>query len=821
MKQQTINRATRRRLAQITAFMLVGFVPFMLQANESSFKTTELTAPQLSKPATIQIDKYGIAHISASSDEDVYFAQGFNIARERLWQIDLWRRKGLGLLSQAFGPAFIEQDKASRLFLFRGNMEHERWQYGYSAASALEHFVAGINHYIDLINDAQVPLPSEFTLLGYQPLKWHADDILKIRSHGLSRNVNSEVTRAKLIRDFSIELDALRVKLEPEHTLSVPKGASYETLPDDVLKLYTLATSGVRFSNQQIEVASQSFAHAQKGKHLLKQIENEALAASAQRQLGSNNWAIAPAKTATGRAILASDPHRVNTVPSGRYAVHLKSDTMNVIGAGEPYIPGVSLGHNGHIAFGFTVFSADQEDLYFYDVNPSDSQSYKYQHYWQPVDKITESIPVKGQADEEVELEFTVHGPVIYRDDINHKLYAIRAAWLEPGMVPYLASLEYQKAQNWWEYRFALSAFKNPSENHVYADTDGNIALKTAGYVPFRDSWDGLLPVPGNGDYEWFWRLPIDFLPYQHNPAKGWVASANEMNFSSSMPFHVGYEWAGDYRYRRIAQVLDESNEHSIADSLALQADTLSLPAKELVEAIPLAKISNPIAQQLLINLQLWDKQMTSSSTQANFFSTWWHRYLRPTIVSTLAPNEAFPYLADLSSFGDQAVLLNMVKTAFLSSDETTQAQMTSLITNTLLACASEPTNLTTSWGQSHAARLVHPITPLLPEAYHSYFNPWQTLKRGGSMDTVNANWHAYNLTGNFSTVAGTTWRMVIDVGQWDNSKVMNAPGQSGDPSSSFYQNLAQQWAADESIPLFYSSNLIDENTVEQIKLIP
>lgn len=812
---------TRRHLANITASILVGFTSLMSQAYETNIPTTEHNAPQLSAPATIQIDKYGIVHIAASSDEDVYFAQGFNIARERLWQIDLWRRKGLGLLSQAFGPAFIEQDRASRLFLFRGNIEHERWQYGYAAASALDSFVAGINHYIDLISEGTVVLPSEFSLLGYQPQKWHVDDILKIRSHGLSRNVNSEVTRAKLIRDFSLELDALRVKLEPHHTTQVPQGASYDTLPDDVLKVYDLATSGVRFSNAQIEQASKSFIGSEKGKRLLERVEHEALAASAQRQLGSNNWAIAPSKTATGRPILASDPHRVNTVPSGRYAVHLKSDTMNVIGAGEPYIPGVSLGHNGRIAFGFTIFSADQEDLYFYDVDPANQQAYKYLHYWQPVDTITESIPVKGQADEIVTLEFTVHGPVIYRDKANNTLYAIRAAWLEPGMVPYLASLEYQKAQNWWDYRFALAAFKNPSENHVYADTSGNIALKTAGYVPYRDNWDGLLPVPGNGDYEWFWRLPIEFLPYEHNPTKGWVASANEMNFSSSMPFHIGYEWAGDYRYRRIAEVLDGNAKHRVEDSLALQSDTFSLPAKELVDAIPLAQITDPIALQLLINLQLWDKRLTSTSTQAHFFSTWWHRYLRPTIVSTLAPTEAFPYLADLSSFGDQTVLLDMVKSTFVSEDQVAQAQMATIITNTLLACASDPTNLSTTWGESHTARFVHPITPLLPAKLQELFNPWQNLQRGGSMDTVNANWHAYNLTGDFSTIAGTTWRMVIDVGQWDNSRVMNAPGQSGNPSSPFYQNLAQQWAADASVPLLYSSSLIDDNTVELIKLVP
>lgn len=808
--------------------MLMGLLPLTSNANntviteQTPIETTVLTAKQLSAPAKIQIDKFGIAHITARSDSDVYFAQGFNIARERLWQIDLWRRKGLGLLSQAFGPAFIEQDKASRLFLFRGNIAHERWQYGFNAPTAIDSFVAGINYYIEQIQAGNVPLPPEFTLLQYQPLTWHADDILKIRSHGLSRNVNSEVTRAKIIRDFNLELDALRIKLEPEHSPKIPKGTEYDKLPDDVLKLYTLATSGVRFSAQQIQATSKLLPAETAVKSLLQQVEDEALAASAQRQLGSNNWAISPSKTSTGRAILASDPHRVNSIPSGRYAVHLKSDTMNVIGAGEPYIPGVSLGHNGNIAFGFTVFSADQEDLYFYDMNPDDTNTYQYLHYWQPLDTITESIPVKGQEDTIVTLEFTQHGPVIYKDKVNNTIYAIRAAWLEPGMAPYLASLDYQKATNWLQYRHALSAFKNPSENHVFADIKGNIALKTAGYVPYRYNWDGLLPVPGNGKYEWAWRIPIDFLPYQFNPQKGWVASANEMNVSPSLPFHIGYEWAADYRFKRIAQVLEGSSNHSVADSLALQADTLSLPAKGLLDVIPLASIEHPIAQQLLINMQLWDKHLRSSSIQAHFFSSWWHRYLRPSILSLLAPSDAFPYLADLSSFGDQTLLLDMVKASFADTDSPlSYDQMANLISNTLLACASDPANLTSQWGDKHTARLVHPITPLLPEAYQNHFNPWQNLKRGGSMDTVNANWHAYNLTGDFSTVAGTTWRMVIDVGQWDNSRVMNAPGQSGNPDSPFYQNLVNEWSNDESIPLFYSEDLVNENTVQEIQLSP
>lgn len=240
----------------------------------SSIKHTELTAAELSGTATIQIDRFGIAHISAETDADVYFAQGFNIARERLWQIDLWRRKGLGLLSEAFGPAFIEQDKASRLFLFRGDFNYEPWQYGYTAASALSSFVAGINYYIELIDDGRMPLPDEFKLLDYKPLRWHADDILKIRSHGLSRNVNSEVTRAKLARDFDLELDSLRVKLEPEHTLSYPEDVDYDNLSDDVLQLYTLATSGLRFSAAQIAAAASSAEDTGKATRLLQSVQS-------------------------------------------------------------------------------------------------------------------------------------------------------------------------------------------------------------------------------------------------------------------------------------------------------------------------------------------------------------------------------------------------------------------------------------------------------------------------------------------------------------------------------------------------------------------
>jgi len=384
-------------------------------------------------PVEILIDRWGVPHVYASSPYDAFFAQGWGAARDRLWQIDLWRRRGLGLLSEVFGPSFIEKDRAARLFLYRGAMRSEWLAYGPDTRRVVTAFVSGVNEYVNIVLDDLDLLPEEFRLMGYRPCFWSPEDVARVRSHGLYQNLVSEVERTLVMRDFGPEVDALRKSLDPPHDVVIPEGWDLSLISRDVLRVYEPATEPVEFTGGQPPRA--------------KGLE------------GSNNWAISPGRTRTGRPILANDPHRAQSVPSLRYAIHLSAPGMDVIGAGEPTLPGVSIGHNGKIAFGLTIFSIDQEDLYAYETNPEDPSEYRYGGRWEPMEVEHQRIPLRDGEPAEVELRFTRYGPVIYQDYEENIAFAVRAAWLEPGMAPYLGSVNYMRAADWEGFLAAMNSW--------------------------------------------------------------------------------------------------------------------------------------------------------------------------------------------------------------------------------------------------------------------------------------------------------------------------------------------------------------------------
>jgi len=320
---------------------------------EVASATESLALPGLSAPGEILIDRWGVPHIYAQTHYDAFFLQGFNAARDRLWQIDLWRRRGLGQLAEVFGPEFVAQDAAARQFLYRGSLFREWLAYGSDAQAIAEAFVAGINAFVALTERDPSRLPPEFKALDYRPARWAAEDVVRIRSHGLWRNVISEVARARSACRGGLADDQLRSPLEPPHAPAVPEGLDPCSVPEGVLDSYLLATSAVKFKRSGGQLA----------------LAQEPLEARVRdlRSAGSNNWVVAPERSETGRPILADDPHRSHALPSLRYIAHLNAPDLNVIGAGEPALPGISIGHNERIAFGLTIFAMDQEDLLFYD----------------------------------------------------------------------------------------------------------------------------------------------------------------------------------------------------------------------------------------------------------------------------------------------------------------------------------------------------------------------------------------------------------------------------------------------------------------------
>lgn len=608
-------------------FILTIFCPMTLTASESiEYKVNGLEAD-----AEIRIDNWGVPHIYAQKHYDAFFVQGFNAARDRLWQIDLWRRRGLGELSEVLGPAFVEQDTAARLFLYRGSMFSEWLAYGSDAKRISESFTAGINAYVDLIEQQPDLLPLEFQLLDYKPAKWNASDPVRIRSNGLWRNVVTEVRRARVACEHGLEIDAVLKKLEPDWTTKVPDGLDPCDIPTDVLKLYSLSKAPVDFrlasQFQKKTVSSKATTSAD-----VDHTRTLALLSDQLIDAGSNNWAVAPDKTLTGRPILANDPHRGHAVPSLRYIAHIVAPGINVIGAGEPGLPGISIGHNEKIAFGLTIFSIDQEDLIVYDTRrKGKNQQYKYQDKWVDMKTQIDEIKIRDQASVSVPLLFTRDGPVVYKN--KKQAFSVRAAWLEPGMAPYFGSIEYMRAQNWDEFLAALNRWGAPAENQVYADTEGNIGYKPAGLTPIRNNYDGLLPVPGNGEYEWHGFYDMDQLPVQYNPQTGYVATANAMSLPDDFDYKekiIGFEWANPWRINRIREVLENTPEHQMETSIDLQRDYVSLPARRLLQQINIAALPEP-ADTLFSR---WNYQLERDSTAATLFEVWMNYHFTPMVIA-------------------------------------------------------------------------------------------------------------------------------------------------------------------------------------------
>src|SRR6201996_3785119 len=406
----------------LTAALISSTTSASARDNDNALSAARLStapAPGLQSPGKILVDVWGIPHIYAENEHDLFFLQGFNAARDRLWQIDLWRKRGLGLLAKDFGPGYVEQDKALRQFLYRGDMNAEWASYGPKAKSYAEAFVAGINAYVGDVRSGKRPLPIEFRIAGTTPDVWEAEDVVRVRSHGLTRNVASEVKRSLVACAAGLEADRFRVKLEPAWTTKIPDGLDPCSIPKGVLAAYDLATRPV------------AFAKPEERKAMLEHNPDRYLTEADQQRdtIGSNNWVVAPSRTATGRAILANDPHREHSVPSLRYIVGLNAPGLSVIGAGEPALPGISIGHNGTIAFGLTIFNVDQEDLYVYELNPADLNQYRYGGGWESMRIVHETEQVKGEGDKDFELKFTRHGPVVYVDEAGKRAFAIRSVW--------------------------------------------------------------------------------------------------------------------------------------------------------------------------------------------------------------------------------------------------------------------------------------------------------------------------------------------------------------------------------------------------------
>jgi penicillin amidase len=776
----------------------------------SAVRVRSWTVSGLQAPADIIIDHWGVAHIFAASARDAFFLQGYNAARDRLWQIDLWRKRGLGLLSKSFGSAYVDQDRAARLFLYRGDMDKEWAAYAPESKEWVQAFVSGVNAYVAEVRSGAKPLPVEFKLTDSMPDQWMADDVLRIRSHALVSNVTSEVARARVACAAGIGADRLRRKTEPvEHKVSVPAGLNPCEVPAEVLKDYVLATEPVDF---------EALVHKDQRPARERQL---AALVEARAAEGSNNWVIAPSRTQTGRPILANDPHRQLGVPSLRYVVGLNAPGLDLIGAGEPALPGVAIGHNDDIAFGITIFYIDQEDLYDYELKPDDPERYRYGTGWEQMRAVHEAIEVKGEAAREVVLRFTRHGPVLAQDAAKHRAFALRTAWNEPGVAGYFGSSRLLKAKNWNDFKAASAAWGAPPLNLVYADTQGNIGWAASGRAPVRKNWDGLMPVPGDGRYEWSGFHGKEVLPFSFNPEQGFIATANEMNLPAGYPNEqnkIGFEWVDRSRIDRINELLRTNTRASLADSMAIQTDSVSTQSRRAVAL--LASLSSKDAEiaSALAMLKAWDHDESVSSAAATIYEVWATQQLGKATVARVTPAAARKLVGD----GHLEAVITYLEHPDGALGRDPSAGRNEVLLESLKAAIDEikqrlgPDSATWTWGRLHHATF-EPAVAVLADSQLRAQMSMGPLQVPGSSSTPRAQ--SYRAA-DFAVTGGASVRMVMDVGAWDNSVFINTPGQSNDPLSAHYRDLFPLWAQGSYVPLRFSRAAVDRDAEEVIHLI-
>ncbi|RLL71219.1 penicillin acylase family protein [Ochrobactrum soli] len=778
----------------------------MLDAKSDEMKLDAHQITGLKENVAITVDRWGVAHIRANNLHDLFFAQGWNAARDRLWQIDVARKRGLGLLARDFGPGYLEQDKAARLLLYRGDMAPEWNAYGPDSEEICTAFAGGINAYVDACDAGSIALPPEFLLLGNRPDRWKPEDVVRVRTHSLTRNASSELLRSKVMAAAGIEigakLDQLRKELSHGVVPQPVDGFDPVIMTDRVLRDFNLAVSPATFSMDRLAATLEEAS-------LWTTITPSGEIVRAAFEEGSNNWAISAAKTSTGRPILALDPHRTHVLPSIRYVVHLSMPGLDVIGAGEPMVPGISMGHNGTAAFGLTIFGADQEDIYVYRTKESDPDLYAYGEDWEAVKTIEEPISVKGYPDQTVALKFTRHGPLLYQDAESNRAFALRTVWMDPGMAPYMASLSVMRATSYADYADALAGWGCPSVNHIYADTSNTIAWKPSGATPVRKNWDGLLPVPGDGRYEWDGYLPPQVGPQEINPARGFVATANAMNvpddWSRSNPA-IGYEWLDSSRHNTLHNELSRMDPISIADCARLQCSTFSPIAARVCAC--LSAMPAVTASRVWPLLRDWDGDLAAGSASAAFFEVWFSKHLGPLAARS---EGATPQIIPLLRPFDAPSIVTWLEGA--QADEQVVERIIQSLNDGWAECetlmGTDPDCW--SWGQIHKLYLQHPLQALTEENWSL-----PPIGLGGSSSTL--NYANYRLE-DFSVLAGPSVRMVIDVGAWDNSLFVNNPGQSGIPETSHYQDLLENWHEGIHCPLVYSPKAIQAAAKHTIML--
>ena len=792
----------------------------LLSVSARTEEAKSLSVDGLEAPVEILKDRWGISHIYAETEHDLFFAQGYSAARDRLFQFEIWRAQATGTTAAILGPRAIDRDHGTRLFKFRGDMQKELRHYHPRGVEIIGAFVDGVNAYIDeaLANPEDLPLP--FRLLGIEPQHW-TEEVVISRHQGLLGNIGLELRTGRAVCEIGADaVKELQYYHPHEPDLKLDSLIDCESLVEnDILYLYNAYRQAIRFEPEDIVVRAarrQDLAYQE----LVAQLDEEedTLVKQDLENIGSNNWVISGDLAQDGWPMMINDPHRRQSVPSLRYWSHLVGPGWNVIGGGEPTIPGISIGHNEYGAWGLTVFRTDGEDLYVYETNPANPDMYRYKRRWESMSTIEETIDVKGESPVTVELKYTRHGPVVFQDTERNLAYAVRPAWMEIGGAPYLASLRMDQARNWAEFREACEYSHIPGENMIWADRDGNIGWQAVGIAPVRRNFSGMVPVAGDGRYEWDGYLPIKWKPNEYNPARGFIETSNSNYTAPDFRYldAIGYTWTDPYRWARGTEVLASGRKFNMTDMVELQHDYLSIPARTLIPFFRHLQADDALvesAREMLLN---WDFVLDQDSVAAGIYVAF-ERRLLANIELLKVPEAARDYLtvgmkttidmllAPDGDFGDDPIggrdefLLRTLAEGVGDLRDRFGPEMAAWV-----------------YGQADYkhATIRHPLSTAVNDELRERLDAGP-VPRGGNSFTLGNTGSGDNQT------SGASFRIFVDTRDWDNTLGMNAPGQVGDPDSPLYRNLFELWAEDKVFPAFYSRDKIESVLHERLDLRP
>ena len=738
-----------------------------------------VNVPGLTSGVEVWRDPDGIPHVDAATAADAFFGQGFVHAQDRLWQVEYDRRRAHGRWAEYAGPAALAQDIHYRRLGLGASARVDYEALNAGARTMLDAYAAGVNAFLTTTRT----LPIEFRLLDARPEPWTPLDslaVFKVR-HVEMGPWQAKIWRARLVRHLGPELAAkLCPGTQPNPTLIVPPGVEAGGPAPDGSDVFA--------------------AHAL------------TLAAAGTWNGGSNNWALSGRRTASGRPLVAGDPHRALDVPNVYYQNHLACAEFDAIGLSFPGVPGLPhFGHNRFVAWCVTHAMADAQDLFLERFHADDPRQYLFRGEWRPATVRHETIGVRGAAPVELDVTITHHGPIALGDPRRGHAIAFRySATAQPNRT-FEALEPMLKATSADELEAAMRSWVDPVNNLVFADVHGTIGYRTRGQVPLRAAANAWVPVPGwDGAHEWTGAIPFEEMPAQRNPETGWIATANSKIVGPEYRYYIGLDFAPDFRTRRIAAHLDSLRRATAADMAAIHADHVSIPARQLLGLLDSVVSSNGVGREALRRLRAWNGAMAREAVAPTLYSAFRNRLMHDLLsplLGALAP-EAFATLptGPVAHLGRlRALLSGWIRTddrALLPRGVEWPAALSQAFDAAVdaLRAALGPDMERWQWGTLHVTRPRHPLSAIFGDAA-SLLDP-PSVAVSGDADTVQAS--AFVPAAGFAVTTTSVARYVFDLNNWSNSAWIVPLGASGHPGSRHYADQAQDWADVRLRPMRY-----------------